>query len=237
MNVLIIKHVENEGPGLIEYVLNETKIPYEILNLEVTSYLPKIDHFTHLILLGGPMNVYEEERYPFLKKEDLLIKEAIQRGRVILGICLGAQLIAKALGARAYKAPVKEIGWFDVELTEEGSRSTLFSHLPKNFPVFQWHEDTFELPRGAKLLATSSLIPYQAFNYGREVYALQFHLEVTENMVKEWLTDYEDELKNGSPSHLSKFQLLTETEIHIETYTKRSLKFFEKFLRLKTETF
>lgn len=236
MNVVIIKHVENEGPGLIEYVLSETKIPYEILNLEVSSSLPPIDHFTHLILLGGPMNVYEEERYPFLKKEDLLIKEAIQRGRIILGICLGAQLIAKALGARVYKAPVKEIGWFEVELTEDGSRSTLFSHFPKNFPVFQWHEDTFELPRGAKLLATSSLVPHQAFNYGREVYGLQFHLEVTEEMVREWLEEYEDELSRGSSSNPSKSQLLTETELHIETYNKRSLKFFEKFLRIKGKT-
>ena len=86
------------------------------------------------------MNVYEEDRYPFLREEDLFIKEAIQRGKSILGICLGAQLIAKALGAKVFKAPVKEIGWYDVSLTEEGFKDALFSSLPKYFPVFQWHE-------------------------------------------------------------------------------------------------
>ncbi|MEI9478083.1 MAG: type 1 glutamine amidotransferase [Deltaproteobacteria bacterium] len=110
MNVLIIKHVDIEGPGLIEYCLRQRKIPYQILCLGTDDLLPKPDGFTHIVLLGGPMNVYEEDRYPFLRGEDLFIKEAIQRGKHILGICLGAQLIAKALGAKVTKAPSKEIG-------------------------------------------------------------------------------------------------------------------------------
>jgi GMP synthase-like glutamine amidotransferase len=233
MNVLIIKHIEIEGPGIVEYVLNATKTPYKILSVETSSNFPKIDLFSHLIILGGPMNVYEEERYPFLKKEDLLIKEAIQKGKAVLGICLGAQLIAKALGVKIFKAPIKEIGWSEVELTDEGIQDTLFSHFTKNFQVFQWHEDTFDLPQGAKLLATSSLVPHQAFVYGKGVYALQFHLEVTEEMIREWLETYEDDFQKEPQTHLSKSQILTETEIHIETYTRRGLKFFEKFLRMK----
>jgi GMP synthase (glutamine-hydrolysing) len=144
--------------------------------------------------MGGPMNVYEEERYPFLKREDLFIKEAIQRGKPVLGICLGSQLIAKALGARVFKAPAKEIGWFDVSLTEEGSRDLLFRAFPEFFPVFQWHEDTFDIPRGAKLLATSDSVPHQVFRYAENAYGLQFHLEVTEVMVREWIDSCEEKL-------------------------------------------
>ena len=103
MNVLIIKHVDIEGPGLIEDCLTQENIPYEMIDLGSGGRLPKIEDWTHIVILGGPMNVYEEDRYPFLRKEDLFIKEAIQRGKSVLGICLGAQLIAKALGAKVAK--------------------------------------------------------------------------------------------------------------------------------------
>src|SRR3990172_7495793 len=162
MNVLIIKHVDIEGPGLIKDYLTQENIPYQMINLGAGGHLPKLDDWTHIVILGGPMNVYEEDRHPFLRKEDLFIKEAIQRGKSILGICLGAQLIAKALGAKVLKAPVKEIGWYNVSLTRIGSIDPFFSQLPKTFPVFQWHEDTFEIPRRGILIATSSLVPYQA---------------------------------------------------------------------------
>ncbi len=230
MNVLIIKHVEIEGPGLIEYRLNQKKIPYQILELKPGVHFPKLDGFTHIIFLGGPMNVYEEDRYPFLRDEDLFIKEAIQRGKAILGICLGGQLIAKALGAKVFKAPAKEIGWYDVSLTKMGSRDPLFSILPKTFPVFQWHGDTFEIPKSAKLIATSDFVPHQAFRYGEKVYGLQFHLEVTEEMIKEWMDTYEEEFKGLQvPPPFSKAEIMTETEIKIETYTRRGMKFLKNF--------
>jgi GMP synthase (glutamine-hydrolysing) len=231
MNVLIIKHVDIEGPGLIENCLKQENILYQILNLNSNIHLPKLDDFTHIIILGGPMNVYEEDRYPFLRKEDLFIKEAIQRGKFILGICLGAQLIAKALGAKVSKAPVKEIGWYDVSLTRIGSRDPLFSNLPKRFPVFQWHEDTFEIPKAGKLVATSSLVPHQAFRYGDNAYGLQFHLELTEDMIQEWMETYEEEFRSAQSSPFSKTEILTETEIKIETYTRRGRQFLMNFFR------
>ena len=231
MNVLIIKHVDIEGPGLIEYCLNQRRLPYQVLCLDSDARLPRPEGFTHIILLGGPMNVYEEDRYPFLKDEDLFIKEAVQRGKFILGICLGAQLIAKALGAKVFKAPVKEIGWFDVSLTEIGLQDPLFSNLPKTFPVFQWHEDTFDIPKSAKLIATSSSVPHQAFRYGDNAYGLQFHLEVTEEMIQEWMKTYEEELKGSQPPLFSKLKILTDTEIEIETYTKRGMNFLEGFMK------
>jgi len=229
MNTLIIKHVDIEGPGLIEYYLRQEKILYQVLNLDSDIHFPKCDDFTHLAILGGPMNVYEEGRYPFLKNEDLFIKEAIQRGKSILGICLGAQLMAKALGAKVFKAPVKEIGWYDVSLTKTGSRDPLFSNLPKTFAVFQWHEDTFEIPKAGKLIATSSPISHQAFRYGENAYGLQFHLEVTEDMITDWMETYEEENGGAQAAPFSKAQVLTETEIKIETYTRRGMKFLENF--------
>jgi GMP synthase (glutamine-hydrolysing) len=231
MNALIIKHVDIEGPGLIEYCLEQEKISYQILELKAGVHLPKLDGFTHIVFLGGPMNVYEEDRYSFLRDEDLFIKEAIQRGKSILGICLGAQLIAKALGAKVFKAPVKEIGWYDVSLTRIGSRDPLFSNLPKTLSVFQWHEDTFEIPKSAKLIATSSPVPRQAFRYGEKVYGLQFHLEVTEEMICEWMETYEEEFRSAQNSLFSKTEILTETEIKIETYTRRGRQFLMNFFR------
>ena len=230
MNALIIKHIGVEGPGLIENRLMQEKIPYQVLDLETGARLPKINGLSHLIFLGGPMNVYEEERYPFLREEDLFIKEAIQRGKTVLGICLGAQLIAKALGAKVFKAPVKEIGWYDVSLTKIGSQDPLLSDLPKTFPVFQWHEDTFEIPSGAKLIATSSPISHQAFRYGERVYGLQFHLEVTEKMIQEWVETYEEEFKDGQrPPPFSKAEIMTETEMKIETSIRRGISFLTNF--------
>jgi GMP synthase (glutamine-hydrolysing) len=230
MGVLIVKHIDIEGPGLIEDCLKQEEIPYQILNLTPGVHLPKLDDFTHIVILGGPMNVYEEDRYPFLRDEDLFIKEAIQRGKSILGICLGAQLMAKALGAKVFKASMKEIGWYDVSLTEIGSQDSLFSNLPKTFPIFQWHEDTFEIPKAGKLIATSSPVPHQAFRYGEKVYGLQFHLEVTEEMIQEWMETYEEEFKGLQlPPPFSKAEIMTETEIKIETYTRRGMDFLKHF--------
>jgi GMP synthase (glutamine-hydrolysing) len=229
MTVLIIKHVEIEGPGLIEDCLKEERIPYQILNLESGLHLPRPGDLKGIVLLGGPMNVYEEDRYPFLKEENLFIKEGIQRGKPVLGICLGAQLIAKALGARISKAPIKEIGWYDVSLTKVGTEDPFFSKLPKTFPVFQWHEDTFDLPSAGKLIATSNPIPHQAFRYGENAYGLQFHLEVTEDMIRKWMKTYEEEFNGSRIPLLPKLKILSETEEKIGTYERRGVRFFKNF--------
>jgi GMP synthase-like glutamine amidotransferase len=177
------------------------------------------------------MNVYEEDRYPFLIEEDLFIKEAIQRGKSILGICLGAQLIAKALGAKVFKAPVKEIGWYDVSLTRIGSIDPFFSHLPRTFSVFQWHGDTFEIPHSAILIATSSLVPHQAFRYGDNAYGLQFHLEVTQDIIREWMESYAEEFEGPHPLLLSKLKILADTQAKIEPYKRMGMKFLKNFFR------
>jgi len=232
MNVLILKHVENEGPGLIENHLIHEEIPYQIIDLSQDPIFPKSDHFTHIVLLGGPMNVYEEDRYPFLKEEDLFIKEAIQRGKFVLGICLGAQLIAKALGAKVFKSPAKEIGWFEVSLTGWGLQDPLFFNLPRTFPVFQWHEDTFEIPKLAKLIATSTTVSHQAFHYGEKVYGLQFHLEVTEEMIREWIKGVPEESQDLHSSYrFSRAEILAETKTKIKPSMKRGMMFLMNLFR------
>jgi GMP synthase-like glutamine amidotransferase len=234
VNVLAIQHVDIEGPGLIEDCLRQGNIPHQILTLGPGLRLPKLDDFTHVVILGGPMNVYEEDRYPFLIREDFFIKEAIQRGKSILGICLGAQLIAKALGAKVFKAPVKEIGWYDVSLTRIGAIDPFFSQLPNPFPVFQWHEDTFDIPHGAILIAASSSVPHQAFRYGDNAYGLQFHLEVTQPMIREWVETYGDEFEGLKSPFLSKQRILADTELKINPYRETGMKFLKSFFRKPT---
>lgn len=229
MNVLIIKHIDIEGPGFIETFLKQAKIPYQILNLQRDEHFPNMDELSHIVILGGPMSVYEEDRYPFLKYEDLFIKEAIQRGKRILGICLGAQLIAKALGAKVFKAPEKEIGWYRVSLTEDGLKDPLFSDLPQEFSVFQWHGDTFEIPAGAKLIATSLPVTNQALRYGRDVYGLQFHLEVTEQMIREWMETYEEEFNENESLYFTKDQIIMDTKKNITSLKMIGTKFLKNF--------
>jgi len=146
-----------------------------------------------IILLGGPMNVYQEMQYSFLKEENEFLKEALKQEIPILGVCLGAQLLAKASSAEVKKNPEKEIGWRCVDLTEEGKKDPLFSGLSPKPLVFQWHQDTFDIPVGATLLARGAGCVNQAFRIGRRAYGLQFHIEVTPRMVESWADAYREE--------------------------------------------
>lgn len=193
MNVLIIKNIFSEGPGTIEDHLRQQAIPYRILELHGGESLPPVGSFTHLVVLGGPMAVYEMQQYPYLVREAALIEEAIKGGKHVLGICLGAQMLAHVLGARVFAGGKKEIGWYEVAITDEGLKDPFLSELSVGGKaaarVFQWHGDTFDLPSGAVRLASSEIYPNQAFRFSDRVYALQFHVEVTPRIVGEWLAN------------------------------------------------
>ena len=176
------------------------------------------------------MNVDETDRFPHLAHEVVLIREALEKKMPVLGICLGAQLIAKALGARVTKNHVKEIGWYDLTLTEEGKKDPLFAHSGPVEKVFQWHGDTFEIPKGAVHLAACADCPNQAFKYGEQVYALQFHLEVDEKMIRRWLTVHDNKKELEEIKTIDPGKILEESPRHIERLNMLSRQTFGRFI-------
>ena len=192
-HILIIKHVEQEGPGLIEDIFAANGWTLRVIELSRGEKLPSdFDEAGALVVLGGPMNVYEEKQYPFLQEEESLIRKALIEEVPVLGICLGAQLLAKTCGARVKKAPQKEIGWYKVEKTGDGKKDILFNAGADRIQVFQWHEDTFDVPEGAVLLAEGKDCKNQAFRVGQNAYGLQFHIEVTEDVIRSWFQSCEE---------------------------------------------
>ena len=190
MAVLLLQNIACEGPGLLAQALESRGLSPHIAMMGQDGPPPNVTLYQGLVVLGGPMNVDEEERHPFLRDEVKVLQQAIRLGIPVLGICLGAQLLAKALGARVYYARAREIGFSRVQLTEEGGRDPLFRTQGRFMTVFQWHGDTFDLPKDAVTLASSAVCPQQAFRYGRAAYGLQFHLEVTPGMVASWVREY-----------------------------------------------
>jgi len=186
---LIIKHVDNEGPGTLGAYLSENKIGYDMADVwkDNGASLCSLDlaDIGGVVIMGGPMNVYEEEKYPFLTMEKYLIRELVMQKIPVLGICLGAQLIAVSLGGRVRKSPVKEIGWYGLTLTEAAQNDPLMKTFDIRTKVFQWHEDTFELPAGGILLAQGNGI-HQAFSFQHTVWGFQFHVEVDGAMLSSW---------------------------------------------------
>ena len=187
--LLIRKQVEQEGPGCIADLFSEDGWTVEVLDMSGRGApLPHdLDGFGGIVILGGPMNVYQEDAYPFLKDEETLIRRALIDEVPLLGICLGAQLIAKTCGAAVMRSPKKEIGWFTVTKTLEGMKDSLFRGNPQHMTVFQWHEDTFDLPGDGVLLAKGRACANQAFRIGHSAYGLQFHIEATPEMVESWM--------------------------------------------------
>jgi len=189
--ILIIKHIDIEGPGTLGDFLKAQGEPFCIIELGAGEKLPADPQaFKAVVVLGGPMNVDEEERFPFLKQENDFIQKVLKAGIPYLGICLGSQLLAKAAEARVVKSPVKEIGWYQVKLTTEGKKDPLFAGFREAGPVYQWHGDMFQIPVHGRLLASAQGCPHQALKVGKNAYGLQFHVEVTDKSIKEWCDEY-----------------------------------------------
>jgi GMP synthase-like glutamine amidotransferase len=234
MSVLICKNIETEGPGTIEDFLKTKGIPYVIIDLSKGEDIPAAESFGTIIMMGGPMSVNEDDIYPYIKKEEELTREFIAHGKGILGICLGAQIMAKALGARVYRGEQKEIGWYDIELTSEGIADPVMRKLAvhphvgdlwRRFKVFHWHGETFDIPERAVRLAGSELFTNQAFRYSRRAYAFQFHIEVTKEMIYDWLKD-ED---------IDHDKLKTDTERMYNVYHGRAWNFYQAFFTVSSK--
>ncbi len=187
---LVLRHTQAEGLGLIASVLRELGVHHRYLDLPRGEPAPRdLRGVGGLIILGGPMAAYEPERYPFLATESTLVERAITAGRPVLGVCLGAQLIAQILGARVYPGERREVGWAPVTLTDDGREDPLFAGGDSSLTVFHFHCDTYELPPDARNLARSALYEQQAFCWGDLVYGLQFHLEFSETMIGRLATE------------------------------------------------
>ena len=194
MNVHVLQHVPFEGLGSIESWLKSHNADVSTTRFFENPTLPLLNDLDLVIAMGGPMSVTDEAALPWLVQEKRFVREAIRRGIPVLGVCLGAQLIASALGARVYQNPRKEIGWFQIEATPASGDVFRF---PGKCTVFHWHGETFDLPSGAIRLARSAACDNQAFQLGRNVIGLQFHLETTPESAWSLIDNGKDELVAG----------------------------------------
>lgn len=232
LRIHYLQHVPFEDLGCIEnwvtqkaHVLTSTKF-YE------TPILPQLTEFDWLIVLGGPMGVYDEDKFDWLKTEKEFVRNSIQAGKTVLGICLGAQLIASALGARVFQNTDKEIGWFLISPVLESRQLLLSEQNADLYPVFHWHGDTFDLPEGAMRLASSEACLNQAFRIGENVIGLQFHFEVTEKSIQRLIAFCSDELV--AARYVQSAEMMLEKTQHVTEINKRMFRLLDN-LESKTK--
>lgn len=193
-SVLIIQNCETESPGSIGNYLNDRKIDYQVIESYKLPEYPAVENLKTVINLGCPISTNDYLNHDFLKKLYGYLSEIVKYNIPYLGICFGGQLLAKIHGAKVESNGIKEIGTYEISLTEEGIKDPLFNGFPDNFPAFQWHNDRFRIPFGGTLLAFSKDCKYQAFRKGNFV-GLQFHFEAVPEEVPSWCEKYADELK------------------------------------------
>ena len=181
----IIQHLAAEGPGLIAAVAGAHDCRLDVRRIDRGDAVPSADSLDGLIVLGGTMGVHDAAAYPHLAAEQRLLAAACARGIPVLGVCLGSQLLAAALGARVVRGPAPEIGFGAVTLTRDGARDPILGPSGPSFDVFHWHGDTFDLPPGAAHLAASAAYAHQAFSVG-SAYGFQFHLELDRALARDW---------------------------------------------------
>ena len=197
MRIHYLQHVPFEGLGNIENWASSKGHQVSDTQLYNNDPLPDLESFDWLIVMGGPMNIYQEDEFPWLASEKIFIKDAIDAGKIVLGVCLGVQLIASVLGAKVYRNRYPEIGWFEVRLTDEARNSQVFRRLPERFTAFHWHGDTFDLPSGCTWIAQSDACRNQAFEYDGRVIGFQFHLDTTLESIRRLVEYCGDELVEG----------------------------------------
>jgi GMP synthase-like glutamine amidotransferase len=197
MNVHYFQHVPFEGLGSIEQWIKAKSTQISATKFYEDTYLPKVNEIKWLIIMGGQMSANDEQTYPWLQTEKKFIAEAIENKKIVLGVCLGAQLIASALGAKVFPNQCQEIGWFPIERVAQRENTSLKNIFPSRMEVFHWHGDTFDLPANAVHLARSEGCNNQAFCIGERVLGLQFHLEATPLTVKSLTEQCKNDLVPG----------------------------------------
>ena len=194
MRLHYLQHVPFEGLGTIKAWVHERGFELTSTRLFDNESLPHLDDIDWLVIMGGPMSIYDEEDHPWLVREKQFIREAIKAGKQVLGICLGGQLVADALGARVRLNAGKEVGWFPIQLTGAAVRHPVLNNLPQEMMAFHWHSDSFMIPEDAQHIAFNEATQNQGFVYGDRVLALQCHLEVTPKIVNSLIERFSHEL-------------------------------------------
>ena len=207
LSVLVFQHDPHDGPGYLGEALLERGARLTIIRLDEDEAVPDPSAYDMLLVMGGAMNVYQEDKYPWLLQETHAISRVVAAGKPVLGVCLGGQLLAKALGAKVHLGAATEIGLTQITLTEAGESDPLFEGLSQVEAV-EWHDDTFDIPSGAVALACSDGCPNQAFRFGKSAYGLQFHPEVSPMMLAEWIKG-----SGELPIDRSAFQRAIETKV------------------------
>lgn len=213
-SISIIQHVPYETPGCIEEWIKNKSYRHEITKIYAGDLLPGVADIDWLIVMGGPMSVHDTEEFSWLVQEKKFISDAISTGKTVIGICLGAQLIAEALGGRVSKNDHREIGWFPVSKTGKSSSSLLTAMFNDTETVFHWHGETFEIPEGALHVFKSDACRNQCFVYKENVIGLQFHVEVTGHLLEEMIKNGKDELVPGK--HIQSVDQLRAGSAHIK---------------------
>ena len=227
---LIIEQVAHEDAGVFGPMIAGAGFGTVTLRMHQDNPLPTDPSaFAGILVMGGPMGVDQRERYPWLTSELELIAAAARQKTPVLGVCLGSQLIAAALGGRVYAGKEPEIGWYGLDLTENAADDLLFGGFPRSLEVFQWHGDTFELPPGATLLAGSSRFPNQAFRAHDWIWGVQFHLEVTSAHVSNWLEINHKEVESAGVDARA---INAATGEKLARLTPLAEKLFGRFLKL-----
>jgi GMP synthase-like glutamine amidotransferase len=200
-HVLVFEHHPHETAGLIADALALRQINHKYVQVHLQQPIPQtIDELSGIVLMGGPMSVYEQEKHPFLIEEIALVKKALEKNIPILGICLGSQILASALGSKVYPGDSKEIGWHAIHLSSAGKDDFLWKGLPESFIALNWHGDVFDTPPDSICLASSDKTACQAFQHGGKAYGLLFHLEVTEPMVYDMVHQFSDDIQQAHES-------------------------------------
>lgn len=232
--IMVFQHVGHEPLGTLDPLLKAAGFRIRYINFGRDPFLePDIENYNGLIVLGGPMGVYEANQYPHLMWEMKQIEKAFKKNIPVLGICLGSQLIAHVLGSEVRKAPRWELGWTPIELTNDGANDSLFANYKKTEKIFQIHQDTFDIPKNTVHLAKSELCPSQAFRFGDKVYALQFHLEVDQPMITRWMKRQENhDIVYNSHGQFTLDEIERDTETHMPRNLELSQWTFKKFIEL-----